>query len=115
VFLKLEVSTLCGKIESYRAGSALIMLPLLTTLVFTGSAIVVARLALANGATVQTAPHLQADSGYWTQERMRSAKPLMPTVPGTPKSGSAVSRRSGPTGGLPGRGPEVQPDRSDRQ
>jgi hypothetical protein len=99
----------CSKIESYRAGSALAMLPLLPML-----AIAVARPALAEGVTDQTAPYSQADSGYWTQERMRSAKPLMPTVPGTPKSDSAVSRPIGPTGGLPGRGPEIQPDRSER-
>jgi len=103
---------MCSKIVSYRAGSAFAML--LPMVVLAGSAIAVARPALAEDGTGQTAPHSQADSGYWTQERMRSAKPVMPTVPGTP-SGSAVFRPSGPTGGLPGRGPEVLPDRAERQ
>jgi hypothetical protein len=57
----------------------------------------------------------QEDSGYWTQERMRSAKPLMPTVPGTPQRDPAASSPSGPTGGLPGQGPEAQPNRAQRQ
>jgi hypothetical protein len=105
---------MCSKIEIYRAGSALAMLPLLSMFVLVGSAIAVARLALAEDVTGR-APHSQTDSGYWTQERMRSAKSLMPTVPGTPKSGSAVSRPSAPTGGSPGRGPEVQPNPSERQ
>lgn len=106
---------MCSKIESYRAGSALAMLPLLPMLLLAGSTIAVARPALAEDGASQTAPHSQANSGYWTQERMRSAKPAMPTVPGTPKSGSPVSRPSGPTGGSPGQGPEVQPNGSERQ
>ena len=106
---------MCGKIERYRAGSALAMLPLLQMLGLAGSAIAVARPALAEDGASKTAPHVQANSQYWTQERMRSAKPAMPTVPGTPKGGSAVSGPSSPTGGSPGQGPEVQPNRSERQ
>jgi hypothetical protein len=106
---------MCSEIETYRAGSALAMLPLLSMIVFVGSAIAVARPALAEDVTDQATPHSQADSGYWTQNRMQSAKPLMPTVPGTPKGGSADSRPGAPTGGSPGRGPEVQPNRSERQ
>jgi hypothetical protein len=47
---------------------------------------------------------------------MRTAKPQkMPTVPGKPKNGSTASSPNGPTGGLPGRAPEVQPDRQEGQ
>jgi hypothetical protein len=93
-------------IQSFRAGSISAVLPLLPVLVFAASAIAVAAPAQAQGA-VQTAPGSQAGSGYWTPERMRSAKPAMPTVPGTPQSGSWTSGPSGPSGGAPAQGPTV--------
>jgi hypothetical protein len=104
-----------SKIESYGAVSAVAILPLLFMLMLVAWVLAVMRPALAENGASQTAPHSQADSGYWTPEKMRSAKPLMPTVPGTPESGSAVSRPSGPTGGSPARGPEVQPNPSEQR
>jgi hypothetical protein len=104
-----------SKIERHRAGSALAILRLVTMLVLAAWVIGVARLALAENGASQNVPHSQADSGYWTPEKKRSAKPLMPTVPGTPESGSTVSRPSGPTGGSPGQGPEVQPNLSEQR
>jgi hypothetical protein len=103
------------KTENYGTGSALAILPLLPVLVPVAWGIAVARPVLAENGASQAAPGPQSDSGYWTPEKMRSAKPQMPTVPGTPKSGSAVSRPSGPTGGSPGQGPEVQPDLSEQR
>jgi hypothetical protein len=61
-----------------------------------------------NGAT-QTAPPSQAGSGYWTPERMRSANPAMPTVPGTPRAGSWTSGLTGPSGGASAQGPTIPP------
>jgi hypothetical protein len=109
---------MCSKIENHRAGSVLAilsLLPVLPVLVFAASAIAVAAPAQAQGA-VQTAPGSQAGSGYWTPERMRSAKPAMPTVPGTPQSGSSTSTSgpSNPIGGGPGQEPQVQPNRGNR-
>ena len=54
---------MCSKIESYRAGSALAMLPLLPMLLLAGSTIAVARPALAEDGASQTAPHSQARFG----------------------------------------------------
>jgi hypothetical protein len=104
-----------SKIERHRAGSALAILPLLTMLMLAAWVIWVARPTLAENGASQAAPGPQSDSGYWTPEKMRSAKPLMPTVPATPESGSTVSRPSGPTGGSPGQGPEVQPNLSEQR
>jgi hypothetical protein len=104
-----------SKIEAYGAGSALAILPLLPMLALAAWVIAATRPALAENGASQNAPHSQADSGYWTPEKMRSAKPLMPTVPGTPESRSAVSRPSGPAGGSPGQGPEVQPNLSEQR
>ena|SRR6516225_5677374 len=101
-----------GKIQ--RVGSALARPALVPMLMLAGSAI--AGPALAADVTGRTVQHSEADSGYWTEERMRTAKPQkMPTVPGKPKNGSTASSPNGPTGGLPGRAPEVQPDRQEGQ
>lgn len=98
-------------IQCFRAGLVSAILPLLPVLVVAASAIAVAPPAQAQGA-VQTAPPSQAGSGYWTPERMRSAKPATPTVPGTPQSGSWTSGPSGPSGGAPAQEPTVPPQSS---
>jgi hypothetical protein len=98
-------------IQCFRAALVSVILPLLPVLVFATSAIAIAAPAEAQGA-VQTAPGSQAGSGYWTPERMQSAKPAMPTVPGTPQSGSWTSAPSGPSGGVPAQGPTVPPQSS---
>ena len=106
---------MCTKSKSYGAACILPVTWLLPMLVLAASAIAVSRPALANGEGAQNTGQSQADSQYWTEERMRSAKPAMPTVPGTPKDGAATPRPSGPPRGSPSRGPEVEPDHSERQ
>jgi len=103
---------MCSKIENHRAGSVSAILPLLPVFLLAVWAVVIARPALAQDGASRTAPRSQGDSGYWTEQRMRSAKPLMPTVPGTPQGGSWTSGPSGPSGGSPGQGPTVAPQSS---
>ncbi len=97
-------------IQCFRAGLGSAILSFVPTLVLVISTVVVVRPTLAQNGASQTAPPSQAGSGYWTPERMRSAKPAMPTVPGTPQSGSWTSGPSGPSGGAPGKEPQVQPN-----
>jgi hypothetical protein len=98
-------------IQRFRAGLVSAILSFLPLLMLVISAIVIVRPTLAQNGASQTAPPSQTDSGnYWTPERMREAKPAMPTVPGTPRDGSAISGPSGPPGGAPGEGPQVKPN-----
>jgi hypothetical protein len=97
-------------IHSFRARLVSAVLSFLAMLALVISTVVVARPILAQNGASQIAPPSQASSGYWTPERMRSAKPAMPTVPGTPQSGSWTSGPSGPSGGAPGKEPQVQPN-----
>jgi hypothetical protein len=103
---------MCSRIENHRAGSVSAILPLLPVLLMAVWAVTIAKPALAQDGASHTAPRSQGDSGYWTKQRMRSAKPLMPTVPGTPQGGSWTSGPSGPPGGSPGQGPTVPPQSS---
>jgi hypothetical protein len=102
-----------SKIGNYQGGSPLAV-PLFS-LALALAVSTIARPALADGATSSDAARSQADSGYWTAEKMRSAKPMMPAVPGTPEKGPAVARPVGPTGGSPGQGPEAPGNGSERQ
>ena len=97
-------------IQCFRAGLVSAILSFVPMLVLVISTVVVARPTLAQNGASQTAPPSQPGFGYWTPERMRSAKPAMPTVPGTPQRGSWTSGPSGPPGGAPGQGPQVQPN-----
>jgi hypothetical protein len=95
-------------------GSTPAVLSLLPTLVFAG-VIVFATPSLAQNGARLGAPSPQPESGYWTHEKMRSAKPTMPSVPGTPHGGSTPSRRSGPSGGSAGHAPMASPTPAERQ
>ena len=98
----------------FRASAASAILSLLPMLVLVISTVVMVRPTLAENGAIQTAPPSQSGSEYWTKQRMRSAKPLTPTVPGTPQGGSAISGPSGPAGGAPGQGPQIQPNPGNR-
>jgi hypothetical protein len=98
----------------FRAGAASAILSFLPMLVLVTTTVVAVRPTLAENGASQTAPPSQSGSEYWTEQRMRSAKPLMPTVRGTPQGGSAISGPSGPRGGAPGQGPQVQPNPGNR-
>jgi hypothetical protein len=104
----------CIHRSRFRAGAGSAILSFLPTLVLVTAAVVAVRSALAEDGSSKTAPPSQSGSEYWTEQRMRSAKPLTPTVPGTPQGGSAMSGPSGPPGGAPGRGPQVQPNPGNR-
>jgi len=107
-------------IQCFRAGLVSVLLSFLPMLVLVISTVVVVQPALAQNGASQTAPPSQARPGeYWTPERMREAKPAMPTVPGTPQpgtpqSGSSTSAPSRPSGGAPGQGPQDQPNPGNR-
>jgi hypothetical protein len=98
----------------FRLGAASTILWLLPMVVLVTSTVVVVCPGLAQNGTSQTAPPSQSAPGYWTEQQMRSAKPAMQTVPGTPHGGSAISRPSGPPDGARGQGPQVQPNPGDR-
>jgi hypothetical protein len=98
----------------FRASAASAILSLLPMLVLVISTVVMVRPTLAENGAIQTAPPSQSGSEYWTKQRMRSAKPLTPTVPGTPQGGSAISGPSGPAGGAPGQRPQIQPNPGNR-
>jgi hypothetical protein len=99
-------------IQRFRAGLVSVILSFLPMLVLVISTVAVVRPTLAQNGASQTAPPSQARPGeYWTPERMREAKPAMPTVPGTPQSGSWTSA---PSGGAPGQGPQDQPNPGNR-
>jgi hypothetical protein len=98
----------------FRAGVASAILSFLPMLVLATATVVAVRPTLAENGTSQTAPPSQSGAEYWTEQRMRSAKPLTPTVPGTPQGRSVISAPSGPPGGAPGQGPQVQPNLGNR-
>ena len=102
-------------IQCFRAGLVSAILSFLPMLVPVISTVTVVRPTLAQNGANQTAPPSQArPGGYWTPERMREAKPAMPTVPGTPQSGSWTSAPGGPSGGAPGQEPQDQPNPGNR-
>jgi hypothetical protein len=99
-----------SKIETWGAEAACTVLAVLAG---AGVGIAATSPALAQNGASTTAPHDHPT--YWTPERMRSAQPATPGVAGTQDRGSPVSGPSGPSGGLPGKGPEVQPDLPQQQ
>jgi hypothetical protein len=94
-------------------GSTPAVLSLLAILVFAGIIVSATQSLAENGARLAT-PSPQPEAGYWTHEKMRSAKPAMPGVPGRPHGGSTPSGRSGPAGGSPGHAPTAPPEPSER-
>jgi hypothetical protein len=79
------------------------------------SAVAMVQPTLAQNGASQTAPPPQTGPAqYWTPEKMREAKPAMPTVPGTPQSSSSTPGPNAPSGGAPGQGPQVQPNSGSR-
>jgi hypothetical protein len=93
--------------------NALAQLLLLVVLGAALAAVVVPGVLFAQTPPSVTAPAGEADSpAYWTEERMRKARPHMPTVDGRRGSGpsSVPPTSAGPPEGSPAQEPVVEPE-----